>query len=262
MPIMYDSFLLLLFLLLLLLRRLFFFFFFFEIIKLRNKYINVSYKVPFMNFEFESCWVEIINDKEPNILLGVFYRHPNKKDTKFTHSLLATLKKIRKENKKIIISGDFNFDLLQHGKNEEIDNFLNSMLGNNLQPCITEPTRIVDNCKPSLVNNIFINTLDNPLSGNLFENLSYDHLPNFIIIESKPFKNDKSKTKTRQLKNFNQQQFSHELRDPNLTLGVLNARNSNLAYNIFHKKFQSLVNKHAPLKYLSRKEAKLKQNHG
>ena len=40
---------------------------------------------------------------------------------------------------------------------------------------------------------------------------------------------------------------------------MLNARNSNLAYNIFHKKFQSLVNKHAPLKYLSRKEAKLKQ---
>ena len=40
---------------------------------------------------------------EPNILLGVFYRHPNKKETKFTDSLLATLKKIRKENKKIII---------------------------------------------------------------------------------------------------------------------------------------------------------------
>ena len=100
-----------------------------------RKDLNIKLKDD--NNEFESCWVEIINDKEPNILLGVFYRHTNKKDTKFTVSLLATLKKIRKENKKIIISGDFNFDLLQHEKNEEIDIFLNSMLGNNLQACIT-----------------------------------------------------------------------------------------------------------------------------
>ena len=92
-----------------------------------------------------------------------FYRHPNKKDTKFTDSLTKTLQNIRKENKKIIVRGDFNFDLLQHAKNDEINYFINSMLENNLQPCITEPSRIVDNCKPSLVDNSFINTLDIPI---------------------------------------------------------------------------------------------------
>ena len=55
-----------------------------------RKDLNIKLKDD--NNEFESCWVEIINDKEPNILLGVFYSHPNKKDTKFTDSLLAKLK--------------------------------------------------------------------------------------------------------------------------------------------------------------------------
>ena len=138
--------------------------------------------------ESERCWVEIIQDKEPNILLGVCYRHPTKKDTNFTHLLIKTLQNIRKENKKIIVTGDFNFDFLQYDKNDEINYFLNSMLVNNLQPCSTEPSRIVDSCRPSLVDNIFINTLDNPICGNFLENLSYDHLPNFIIIESKSSK--------------------------------------------------------------------------
>ena len=138
--------------------------------------------------EYEGCWVEVICNKGPNILIGVFYSHPNKKYNKFTDSLTKTLQNIKNEKKKIIVTGVFNFDLLQHEKNDEINYFLNSMLENNLQPCITESSRIVDNCRPSLVDNIFINTLNIPISGNLLENVSYDHLPNFIIIESKPFK--------------------------------------------------------------------------
>ena len=109
------------------------------------------------------------------------------------------------------------------------------------------------------MDNIFINTLDNPISGNFLENLSYDHLPNFTIIESKSSKNKNMKIKTRHLKNFNQHEFSGELYDPVLSLELTNAQNANFAYSIFHKKFQSLFNKHAPWRFLSRREVKLKQ---
>ena len=109
-----------------------------------------------------------------------------------------------------------------------------------------------------MVDNIFINTLYNPINGNFLENLSYDHLPNFIIIESKSSKNRNMKVKTRHPKNSNQE-YSDELYDPNLTLELTNTHNANLAYNIFHKRFQFLLNKHAPLRFLSRKEVKLKR---
>ena len=56
------------------------------------------------------------------------------------------------------------------------------MYSNFLQPCILEPTRIVGNNRPSLIDNIFINTYDKPiLSGNFINQIS-DHIPNFAIV--------------------------------------------------------------------------------
>ena len=52
---------------------------------------------------------------------------------------------------KTIVIGDFNFDLLKYEHNDNISDFLNMMLENGLQPCITEPTRIVPGNKLSLV---------------------------------------------------------------------------------------------------------------
>ena len=108
------------------------------------------------------------------MIIGVFYRHPEKKDTNFTEWISKTLDKIKKKNKKVIVCGDFNFYLLNYDKNECVNSFyifhckfravlclsknifhsisyLNTMLQNSLQPCILEPTRIVNNHRPSLV---------------------------------------------------------------------------------------------------------------
>ena len=52
------------------------------------------------------------------------------------------------------------------------------------RPCITEPTRIVDKQKRTLIDNIFVNLLSKELkSGNLIKKIS-DHLPNFINIKN------------------------------------------------------------------------------
>ena len=145
--------------------------------------------------------------------------------------------KIEKEKKSIVISGDFNLDFLLYDRNEMISNFLNTMLMNNLQPCITEPTRIVNNCRPSLVDNIFINTLGNTYSGNILEDTSYDHLTSFIITESEQFRPNADKNiKRRDINNFDQKVFENELHDPNLYEQIELTNCSNKAYNIFHKK--------------------------
>ena len=41
---------------------------------------------------------------------------------------------------------------------------------------------------------------------------------------------------------------------------LLNLRNTDTAYNYFHEKYMFLLNKHAPLRKLTKKENKLKQN--
>ena len=78
------------------------------------------------------------------------------------------------------------------------------MLKNGYQPCITEPTRIVNGNKPSLLDNIFSNSIEKCISGNLFDKIS-DHLPNFVI-----FENTKEKAKPKKIRRRNMK-YSNEL---------------------------------------------------
>ena len=53
--------------------------------------------------EYQSSWIEILLENQPNILIGTFYRHPKKlSDQKFNEDLKSTLQKIKKRNKHII----------------------------------------------------------------------------------------------------------------------------------------------------------------
>ena len=219
---------------------------------------DLNIKVLENNSEFESSWVEILNGSAKNMLIGVFYRHPSLHDDVFNKKLKTTLRTIKKENKKVIICGDFNLNLLEFGNDDHTSNFLNLMLEFNYQPCITEPTRITNTNKPTLIDNIFINTLESPLSGNILEHVSYDHLPNFIIIEHEQTKN-LTNIKKRDTKNFNENNFLDDLKDPALLQNILNAHNTNSAFEICHSKFLIALEKHAPMKYLSKKEIKTRR---
>ena len=85
------------------------------------------------------------------------------------------------------------------------------MYSNPLQPCITEPTRIVGNNRPVLLDNIFINTYNkNVSSGNIIEKIS-DHMPNFVIIREIIDKKKAQKLVIRDMKNFNKEQYSKDL---------------------------------------------------
>ena len=103
---------------------------------------------------------EIINDKEKNYLVASIYRHPSKDDTQFSEYLNDTFNKINNESKTVIITGDFNINLLNHKHDTNVINLLETVYFNMFHPHILLPTRIVDNARPSLLDNIFTNTLD------------------------------------------------------------------------------------------------------
>ena len=68
---------------------------------LRND-LNVRHKN--QGGDFETCLIELIHPTT-NIILGVVYQHPKQKDKFFLKYL--------KENKKVILTGDFNLNLLK-----------------------------------------------------------------------------------------------------------------------------------------------------
>ena len=161
--------------------------------------------------EFHCCWSKILNQNRPNIVIGVYYRHPKKtSNNAFLEKLRDNLSKITNSNKTVIIPEDFNY-ILKYEHNKYITDFLNIMYSNLLQPCITEPTRIVGNNRPVLLDNIFINTYNkNVSSGNIIEKISY-HMPNFVIIKEIIDKKKAQNLVIRDMKNFNKEQCSKDL---------------------------------------------------
>ena len=211
------------------------------------------------NNEFQSCWIEIINNPTPNIIIGCYYRHPKKPSNGiFIKKLNDTLRKLRKANNKhVLICGDINYNLLNYKHNEYIRNFLNTMNSNLLQPCIIEPTRIFDKQKSTLIDNIFVNLFNKELkSGNLVEKIS-DHLPNFIIIKNINKKISIQNIKVRELNSFDKDKYLEDLEEPE-DLHLQKYNNVNQMFNAYHDKLLLIINKHALYKTLSKKETKLK----
>ena len=101
----------------------------------------------------------------------------------FLIKLNETLTKLRNSNKVTVVTGDFSYDILKYEKNSIINEFLNLMYYSFLRPCILEPTRIVANKRPILIDNIFINTIDTKIdSGNIIDKVS-DRMPDFVLVK-------------------------------------------------------------------------------
>ena len=122
-------------------------------------------------------------------------------------------------------------------------------------PQIIQPTRITDHTA-TLIDNIFINSLDyHTISGNILSDLS-DHLPNFLII-NKSFKvNTKTKIYKRDYTNFNKSALVDEVTSINWDIVLPQTNDVNEIFDCFYSKVSEVIDNHVPLKKLTRKEVK------
>ena len=60
---------------------------------------DLDNKIKNGNSEIEMKWIEIVEEKNRNKIIGVIYRHPHKKDIDFIPKLTDILNKIKKEKK-------------------------------------------------------------------------------------------------------------------------------------------------------------------
>ena len=96
-----------------------------------------------------------ITAKPRNIIIGIIYRPPNDKLEEFRECLASLLQKIDLQNKKCVLMGDFNLDLLKTEENQHIKEFTNMMFSSTFYPFISRPTRITITTA-TLINNIFV----------------------------------------------------------------------------------------------------------
>ncbi|MCP4485640.1 MAG: endonuclease/exonuclease/phosphatase family protein, partial [Flavobacteriaceae bacterium] len=204
--------------------------------------------------EFEAFWIEIENKSKANSVFGVIYNHPRRNTSAFLDYLQSVFAKLNRENKVVFLCGDFNLNLLKTDISPNVDSFLNLLLSNFFQPLILKPTRFNDRSAPSLIDNIFINSLE-PLtiSGNLIDKIS-DHLPNFAFFGNQLSKNKiNNSSMYRDYSNFNKEAYLQEAQKINFYQNENHNLDINFKYENFQNKFLELLNKHVPLKPKSKR---------
>ena len=204
-------------------------------------------------------FAEIIN-KSGNYIVGVIYRHPRGTEmVEFISHMSSLMKCIEKENKKVVIMGDFNVDLLNFESHSNTNSFLDTMLENFFQPHIIQPTRFSEKHKYTLIDNIFYNNItDQCMSGNLISHIS-DHLPNFLIIDDVNTCRLSNQKLSRDFSEFNINLFSEDLQNISFNEKLKNMPDTNIMYNFFHSALETLLDMHVPIKPIKKTKLKQKQ---
>ena len=217
--------------------------------------------------ELESTFVEIINPRKKNFIVGCVYRHPSMDTNEFNDFFLSPmLLKLSKENKTTFFMGDFNIDLMKINSDSSTSNSFDCMTSYLFVPHIIYPSRIAKDItrktSKTLIDNIFSNSLNysQGISGNITISIS-DHLAQFLIL---PLECKIQPTKKiiykRDIKKLDRENFILDLLDVNWKeITRLEENDPNLSFYEFETKLNSIIDKHIPLKKLSKKE--LNQQH-
>lgn len=207
------------------------------------------------NEAFQALWIEINFSHTKNLICGIVYRQHNSPEL-FQSYLEQTLERFESTGKNICLLGDFNICLMKSETSELSQNFMLSLQSCYLIPTIDKPTR-VRNDSASLIDNIFVNSPTDVLSsGNIITDTS-DHFSQFCIMKSKKEKSKPKKIKIRNFSNFSTDSFINDLNQINWNKIVSDGKdNIDKVFSTFYNRFNTIVNRHAPIKPLSRRQVK------
>ncbi len=206
----------------------------------------------------ESLFIEVVNNKTQNIVIGNIYRPPGQNIADFNQYIDTLLNKITKhENKILYIMGDFNINLLNDDIHSPTSEFIDTLSSYSLYPSITRPTRITST-SATLIDNIFTNNFAKQTSGIILADIS-DHLPIFMSTDLKGFRNDDRDIdiEVRDMKEKNVSLFKEKLCNVNWD-DLCSSADVNVNYTVFVNTFQTLYDECIPKKVIKKHSAKKK----
>ena len=118
--------------------------------------------------------------------------------------------------------------------------------------------------KPSLIDNIFINTIEKEIvCGNFISKIT-DHMPNFMIMLDILPERNRVKRTLRSFSNFKEDEYKKDIANINIDKAITTKFNDiNIIYNEFHTQLMLVLDKHAPFTKLYRLEKQNgKRSHG
>ena len=203
---------------------------------------------------FQGLWVEIQIAKKSTVICGVIYRQHNSPE-KFLNYFEQTVEKLSATGRRIFIMTNANINLLSYEWCKYAQEFLHLLQSYSFIPTIDKPTRVL-NKSATLIDNIFINNYDSKVySGNIVSDIS-DHYTQFCVCNALGNKSKfmPPKVKLRDYSKFSESQFLNHLAQ--LNWESVEGDDINTSFSVFYNKLDRVVNKHAPLKSVSKRKAK------
>ncbi len=222
-------------------------------------YINnsLNYKLRddlsvFIPHVMETLFVEISYTTSKSIIAGIVYR-PNtlpKADIDiFISTMSDILDKINSENKLLLLSGDFNIDLLQYDTHQKTRCFIDNCFAAGALPLITKPTRVTSH-SATLIDHVYCNLpISKVKSGIIITDIT-DHFGTFAILDIKL--NKVRPTQPKAVRSFNKTNlatFKMLLMHTDFS-PVLNNNETNACYNNFMEIFKKHYETAFPIKLI------------
>lgn len=207
------------------------------------------------NEAFQSLWIEISFIKEKSVIFGIVYRQHNS-PKRFQQYLDETIEKFAPSGKHVVIMGDFRIDPLQCDSSSYSHNLMSSLQSCYLILTIDKSEFIALLLLSSMISLLAILTKLWPVETYIISDIR-DHFSQFCNLKSTK---DKVKAYKFNVRNFSK--FSADCFNADLSLVDWNAIvetkscDGNDLFSSFYNKFNKLVNKHAPMKTISNREAK------
>ena len=172
-------------------------------------------------------------------------------------NMINILETVNKENKKVLLMGDFNIDLLKFESDARINTFIDNMISLGMLPIITKPTRVTKDTA-TLIDHIYLNTSNSSVTSGIIITDVADHFGVFTMIEDIAVKKISSLKQYRPFTDNNLTYFKQLLTENDYS-SVLNNNDVDEAYNkflnIYHKSYEQAF----PLKTIKQKSKYTKQ---
>ena len=217
----------------------------------------------FIPHVFESLFFEIKpHVKSKPLLIGIIYR-PNTAPLAdldvFIHTLSDISNIISSENKKSVLMGDFNINLLKYNVHQKTTDFLDNLISQGFLPVITRPTRVTHH-SATLIDHIFTNSHNiNSSSGIIISDEVADHFGTYYIIKDYRQNHQPLEILSRGINERGINLLNTTLTDEDFSQ-VLNEPDPNVAYENFITIYKKHFDDIFPIKKITLSKKYIKQH--
>lgn len=144
--------------------------------------VNLRLSEPSSDGEFLFVKISECKNVRKSVIIGNVYRSPSRQPNKFNELLETVLQRLnRHSNKHILLTGDFNIDLIKHDTDINSQNLIDTTGNHGFVQIISRPTRITDH-SATLIDHVYTNKVSSVISSSVVTLDLSDHLATHATI--------------------------------------------------------------------------------